>query len=105
MRDVDNRLDSRFESLRTDLVQHEGENYRNGKTQNKAVDIKEYRIDDETLPVIGTKKIPEVLEADPGAAHHTPAAVVVSEGYLDSIHGDIAKEEYIKNPRSRAPGY
>lgn len=95
MRTVCNGLDEFLEFVMFQLIQHDGQENRHRKTEDKLREAQGERVLDQGPELIGVEEALKLLESHPGTAGNAACCDVILEGDLHAIHGQIVKYEVI----------
>jgi hypothetical protein len=85
-----------FITVTLQLVKKQGKNNGNGKADKKAVKIDTEGIPKNPAKIKGVKKTKEMLHPGKTAAKETTGRHIIPKGYLDTVHGGIAKHDIPK---------
>jgi hypothetical protein len=85
-----------FITVALQLVEKQGKNDGDGKADKKAVKIDTEGVPENPAKIKRVKKTEEMLHPHKAAAKETTGRHVIPKGYLDTVHGGIAKHDIPK---------
>ena len=98
VRNVNRRLREALEALRVQLVEHDGEQNRNGEGEQQSVEVQQQCVCKHASAVVHAEEIAEVFEqvklpfcTCPRTGGDAQADLEVFEGNLDTVHREVAK--------------
>ena len=93
MRNINRGLGKSFETLPVQLVEHDGQEDRDREAEKEAEHIQEESVQEHSSAVITGKEFLKVFQAHPFASGDSEGSLVIPEGDLDPVHGEIAEDD------------
>ncbi|MNC46500.1 hypothetical protein D3C75_955220 [compost metagenome] len=93
MRKIDNRLNRSFEKHQPDLVQHQRDEYRNGKQQYDLIHADQQCIHEHLSELFGLDQLMELLQSHPFTASDAVKNIKVLKGNQYAIQRRIFEEQ------------
>ncbi|MNC21272.1 hypothetical protein D3C75_692430 [compost metagenome] len=93
MRKIDNRLDCSFEKHQPDLVQHQGDEYRNRKQQHDLIHTDQQRIHEYLSELLGLDQLVKLLQPHPFTASDAVKNIEILKGDQNAIQRRIFEEQ------------